>query len=162
MQILAPLAFLLAAATHTPNQAPPPVLALKTLSACTAVTKSEIEAALGRPVSGGVEHKGDGQSTCDYEGGDGQITIALIHSNDKLNADVEIADLKKLLPKGVVRDAVGLGARAFFVDIPNAGSQLHVLRGEHDYLMVSVLGFGGPGQISDTVMRIASKALERL
>jgi len=162
MQILAPLAFLLAATSHTPNAVPPPASALKTHSACTAVTKADIEAALGRPVSGGVEHRGDAQSTCDYEGGDGEVTIALIHSSDKLDADAEIADLKKLLPEGVVRDATGFGARAFFVDIPSAGTQLHVLRGDHDYLMVSVLGFGGPAQVSDAVMGIARKALDRL
>ena len=80
MQILAGLAFLLTAATHTPSTVPVPVPKLKAQSACTVVTKAEIEAALGRPVSNGVEHKDTGQTTCDYTGGEGQITIALGHS----------------------------------------------------------------------------------
>ena len=157
------LAFLLAATTHspawTPTQADSP---LKSLTACAVVTRAEVEDALGRPVLAGVEHKDAAQSTCDYTAGDGEITIALVHSSSKLDAEAEVAELRKLLPAGVVHDAQGIGARAFFVDIPYAGAQLHVLRGDHDYLMVSVLGLGGPAQVSDTATRIARKALGRL
>ena len=160
MQVLAPLAFLLTAATHTPNTVPAPAPPFKPQSACTVVTKAEIEAALGRSVSGGVEQKGVAQSTCDYTG-DGAITIALVHSNDKLDPEGEIVELKKLLPAGALREATGVGTRAYFVNIPYAGAQLHVFRGEHDYLMVSVLGFGGPAEISEAVVKIARKALDR-
>jgi hypothetical protein len=162
MQILARLAFLLSAATHTPSTVPAPVPTLKAQSACTVVTKAEIEAALGRPVSSGVEHKDTAQTTCDYTGGDGQITIALGHSADKLDPEAEIAGLRKVLPKGALRETTGVGSRAYFLDIPNAGAQLHVVHGEHDYLMVSVLGFGGPAQVSEAAMSIARKALNRL
>jgi hypothetical protein len=162
MQLLAPLAFLLTAATHAPSPVPVPASLFKTQSACTVVTRAEIEAALGRSLSSSVEHKGSGQSTCDYTGGDGEITIALVHSDDKLDPDSQIAELKKLLPKGALRETTGLGSRAYFLDIPNAGAQLHVLRGEHDYLMVSVLGFGGPAEVSEAARRIARKALDRL
>jgi hypothetical protein len=162
MQILAGLAFLLTAATHTPSTVPVPVPKLKAQSACTVVTKAEIEAALGRPVSNGVEHKDTAQTTCDYTGGEGQITIALGHSPDKLDPDAEIAGLRKALPKGALREITDVGMRAYFLDIPHAGAQLHVVRGEHDYLMVSVLGFGGPAQVSEAAMSIARKALNRL
>lgn len=114
-------------------------------------------------MTGGVEHgTGPGQSTCDYTAGDGEVTIALVHSADKLDADEEIRQLKKILPKGAVREAEGVGVRAFFLDIPYAGAQLHVLRGDHDYLMVSVLGLGGPAQVSGAAVQIARKALDRL
>lgn len=167
MQIAVPLLFLMAATSHSssvpgPSTPVSPASPLKIRTACAAVTKADIEAALGRPVSPGVESKGDAQSGCDYDGGEGSVTIALIHSNDKLDIDAEIADLKKLLPQGVVRNATGLSARAFFVDIPNAGAQLHVLRTDHDFLMVSVLGFGGPAQVSDAILTLARKALDRL
>jgi hypothetical protein len=162
LQILAPLAFLMTAATHAPNALPVPALPFKTQSACTVVTKAEIEAALGRAVSNGVEHKGADQSSCDYTGGDGQITVALVHSNDKLEPEAEIAELKKLLPPGALRETTGIGTQAYFVDIPHAGAQLHVFRGEHDYLMVSVLGFGAPAAASEAAMLIARKALDRL
>ena len=161
MQILVPLAFLLSAATHTPRQAPPaPVLKIQT--ACTVVTQAEIETILGRAVSSGVEHKDPGGSTCDYTAGDGEITIAMAHTTDKLDPEAEVTELKKLLPKYAVRDAEGFGTRAYFVDVPNAGTQLHVLRGEHDYLMVSVLGFGAPAQVSGAAMKMVRAALDRL
>ncbi|HUA21700.1 MAG TPA: hypothetical protein VMB25_23305 [Bryobacteraceae bacterium] len=136
---------------------------MKTPTACTVVTKADVEQALGRPVSGGVEHKtAPAQSTCDYTSGDGEITIALVHSGDKLDADEEMRELEKILPKGAVREATGIGLRAFFLDIPRAGAQLHVLRGEHDYLMISVLGLGGPSEVSSAAVQIARKALDRL
>jgi hypothetical protein len=162
MQILAPLAFLLTTAAHIPNAVAPPASPLKTESACTVVTKAEIEAALGRTVSMGVEHKRAAQSICDYTEGDGAITIALVHSDEKLDAEAEITELKELLPQGALRETAGAGKRAYFLDIPHAGTQLHVLRGEHDYVMVSVLGFGGPAQVSEAAMRIARIALDRL
>ncbi len=162
MQILAPLAFWVTAAINSPSTLPALASPLKTHSTCTVVTKAEIEAVLGRSLAIGVEHKGAGQSTCDYTEGDGGITIALLHSTDKLDAEVEVAYLRKLLPEGAVRDANGFGARAYFVDIPNAGTQFYVLRGDHDYLMISILGFGGPAQVSAAAIRIARKALDRL
>ena len=146
----------------SPNAVPAPASVLKSpirLHGCD--RKPTVEAALGRSVSGGVEQKGVAQSTCDYTG-DGAVTIALVHSNDKLDPEGDIAELKKLLPAGALREATGVGARAYFVDIPYAGSQLHVFRGEHDYLMVSVLGFGGPAQVSEAVIKIARMALDRL
>jgi len=156
------LALLLAAATtHSWNSAPGTAV-LKAPTACSIVSKAEIEEALGQPVSAGVEHKSPAESTCDYAAGEGKVTIALAHSSEKLDADAEAAVLKKILPEGAVREASIIGARAFFLDIPHAGAQLHVVRGDHDYLMVSVLGFGGPAQVSDTALRIAHKALERL
>lgn len=164
MPLLASLALALAGATHSPAALPAQSpLSLKPPTACTVVTQADVEAALGRPVSGGVEHKTTAmQSTCDYTAGDGEVTVALVHSSDKLDPDAEVSELKKILPKGAVREADGIGVRAFFLDIPSAGAQLHVLRGEHDYLMVSVLGFGSPAQVSDKALRLARKALDRL
>ncbi len=164
MPILAPLALVLAATTHAaPSLAGQSPFPAKAPTACTVVTKAELEQVLGRPVSGGAEHLASAaQSTCDYASGDGEITIALVHSGDKLDADEEMKELKKILPKGAVREASGIGVRAFFLDIPHAGAQLHVLRGEHDYLMISVLGLGGPAEVSSAAVQIARKALDRL
>jgi hypothetical protein len=162
MGIFASLAFLLAASTHSSKAAPAPATLPKTETACTIVIKADIEAALGRSVSNPVEHREAAQSTCDYTDRGAEVTIALVHSNDALDAEAEVAELKKILPQGAVREATGVGTRAFFVDIPHAGAQLHVLRGEHDYLMVSILGFGDPAEVSDAALRIARKALARL
>ena len=61
-----------------------------------------------------------------------------------------------------MRDAPSFGAQAFFVDVPGAGTQLHVIRGGREHVMVSVLGFGEAAQVSAAAERIARKVLGRL
>ena len=63
---------------------------------------------------------------------------------------------------GRVRAAGGRFAAAFFFDIPRVGSQLHVLTGERQHLMVSVCGFGEPAEAAVAAERIARKAIRRL
>jgi hypothetical protein len=55
-----------------------------------------------------------------------------------------------------------LGGVAFFLDIAGAGTQLHFIRGDRDYLMVSILGFGDAGAVSAAAEEIARAALARL
>ena len=43
-----------------------------------------------------------------------------------------------------------------------AGTQLHFIRGDRDYLMVSILGFGDAGAVSAAAEEIARAALARL
>lgn len=131
------------------------------MTACLAVTKAEIQEALGQPVTGGSEEIEGLDSTCDYSGLYGQVSITVRHLSEKLNLPAEIEALIKAVPDATVRDATGIGTRAFFVDIGGAGTQLHVLRGDHEYLMISVLGFGEASRVSVAVERIARKALAR-
>lgn len=76
--------------------------------------------------------------------------------------EAEIAGLKASIPESVIRKARGLGKRAFFLDIPGAGTQLYVINGDSDFLMVSVLGFGEAAQVSPAAESLARKALGRL
>jgi hypothetical protein len=48
------------------------------------------------------------------------------------------------------------------LDIADAGTQLHVIREDREYVMVSILGFGGAGQVSAAAERLAKIALGRL
>jgi hypothetical protein len=75
---------------------------------------------------------------------------------------MELDSLRTALPASTVRPAHGVGTQAFFLDIPNAGTQLHIIRGEHDHVMISVLGFGDAAQVSAAAERLARKALSRL
>jgi hypothetical protein len=126
------------------------------------VTRADVEQALGRRLTEGKQEREGGSSTCDYTGRDGQVTITLQRLPAKLNIAAEIDSLKRAIPESSVRPAQGLGATAFFLDIAGAGTQLHIIRGGHDYLLVSVLGFGDAISVSPVAERLARKALGRL
>jgi hypothetical protein len=128
------------------------------LSACDLVSRADVEQAIGKPVGGAQEQTA---STCDYEGSGGLVTISLQELPAKPEMAMEIASLQKAIPEGSARRANGF-ARAFFFDIPGIGSQLHVLTGERQHLMVSVCGFGEPAEAAIAAERIARKAIERL
>ncbi len=101
------------------------------------------------------------ESSCDYAAGNGQVTVTLQRLAAKLDLPFEMKGLKAVAPKGRVREAAGMGTVAFFLDIPGAGTQLHVLRGERDYVMVSVLGFGEPEEVAAAAEAMARNALAR-
>ena len=154
---------LLFAIVHPGQPASPPQPVVeKTITACAAVTRADVELALGRPVAGGKEERDGAASTCDYDGGAGQVTITVQRLAVKLDIPAEMAALKAAIPDSNAREAAGIGARAFFLDIAGAGTQLHVIHGERNYLMVSVLGFGEAAEVSAAAERMARKALARL
>ena len=135
---------------------------LKNLSACAAVTRAEVEEALGQAVGKGREEAAGLESSCDYAAGNGQVTVTLQRLAAKLDLPFEMKSLKAAVPEGRVREAAGIATVAFFLDIPGAGTQLHVLRGERDYLMVSVLGFGESAEVAAAAEAMARKALGRM
>ncbi len=135
---------------------------LKGLTACAAVTRAEVEEALGQAVGRGREETAGMESSCDYAAGNGQVTVTLQRLAAKLDLPFEMRSLKAVAPEGRVREAAGVGTLAFFLDIPGAGTQLHVLRGEREYLMVSVLGFGEAEHVAAAAEAMARKALGRM
>ncbi len=131
------------------------------ITACEAVTRAEVIDALGRTVGDGSETAAGAESTCDYATRQGLVTVIIERVTAMPEVQQEIDSLKKVVPEGSVRNAKGMGARAFFLDIPGAGTQLHILR-EHECLLISVLGFGEPADVAGAAERIARKALSRL
>jgi hypothetical protein len=134
----------------------------KALGACSAVTADDLERALGRRFWRGQEETRGAESTCDYGAGKGQVSITIQRLNAKLDIPAEIASLKESIPESTVRMASGFGGAAFFLDIEGAGTQLHVIRDDRDYVMVSILGFGDALQVSAAAERVARAALGRI
>jgi hypothetical protein len=132
------------------------------VAACAAATKADVELALGARVGSGKEETAGIESSCDYNTENGQVTISIQKLTRKLDVTAEIASLKAAIPEGKVREAQGLGTQAFFMDIEGVGTQLHVIRAEREHLLVSILGFGEPAQVSAAAQAIARKALTRL
>jgi hypothetical protein len=132
------------------------------VSACAAVTKTDVFQALGVAVEKDRETVEGPASTCDYYRWHGQVSVTVRSFEKKLNLDPEIAALKESFPDSAIREATGLGARAFFLDIPGAGTQLYVIQGDSSFLMVSILGFGEAAQVSPAAEALARKALGRI
>jgi hypothetical protein len=95
-------------------------------------------------------------------GAGGEVTILMQHAASKMNVPEEIRNLKESFPNANMREAPGIGKRAVFLDMPDIGTQLHVIRNDYDYFMISVLGFGDPAHVGPAVEKIARKALDRL
>src|ERR1019366_4209058 len=131
-----------------------PDAAVRAVTACAVVTKAEIEEALGRPVIQSEEHAGRSESRCGYMAEGGELTVSMQHSAAKVNVAAEIANLEAAFPEGKRREMPGMGSRAFMMELGEIGAQLHVFVGEHDYLLVSVLGFGDASQVAPAAVKI--------
>jgi hypothetical protein len=136
--------------------------ASKALGACSAVTAADVERALGRRFGRGQEESHGAESTCDYGAGNGQVSITIQRLSGKLDPAAEIESLKESISGCTVRMTSGLGSTAFFLDIEGAGTQLHVIRDDRDYAMVSILGFGDAAAVSAAAERLARAALGRI
>lgn len=160
---------LLMAASTAPATTPPKPVGPATasvvrgsVSACSAVTKADVAQALGLGVEKEDEQQEKLASTCTYTRRRAQVSVTVQRLQKKLNMETEMAALKASMPDSAVREASGLGDRAFFLDIPGAGTQLYVINGDSDFVMVSVLGFGEATQVSPAAEALVRKALGRL
>ena len=84
------------------------------------------------------------------------------HSSAKIDPQAEMLTLRKAFPEGRLRDAKGFSTPAFFLDLPGIGTQLFVIRGDHDFLLVAVMGLGEAKKVSTPARQIAKVALDRL
>ena len=153
------LLFAAAAGTGTPVVGRP---VPKAVGACSAVTAVDVERALGRRFAPGQEEVRGADSTCDYAAGSGQVSITLQHLRGPVDLALEIASLKKSIEDSSVRMAPEFGGAAFYLDVAGAGTQLHVIREDRQYLMISVLGFGDAEHVSAAAARLARIALPRI
>jgi hypothetical protein len=92
----------------------------------------------------------------------GQVTVTIQRLAREVDMEAEMQNLKEAIPGSTVRPASGVGTKAFYLDIPDAGTQLHVIRGTRDHLLISVLGFGSAAEVSSAAARLARAALDRL
>lgn len=122
----------------------------------------EVEQALGRFVDKGSEEAGRLRSTCDYQSRNGIVTITIQRLTEELNLKTEKDALKAAFPAATLRKVEGIGSEALFLDMPDAGAQLHVIQDGRYYVLISVLGFGKPSEVAPAVEKIAHKVLDRL
>ncbi len=143
--MLATLAALLLFYSATTGVATSPATPTLPVATCSAIGKAQVETALGQSLEAAAPEFSKLESICDYTTGDVAIRIALQHLQQPLDLRAELATLKTAFPGSTITDVKGVGARAIALQVPEAGTQLHVLQGERDYLLVSVMGLGeGP------------------
>jgi hypothetical protein len=123
------------------------------------VTAADLERVLGRRFGRGQEENRGAESTCDYGAGNGLVSITIQHLNAMPDIPAEIESLKKSIDGSSVRMVSGLGSAAFYLDISGAGTQLHVIGDDHDYLMISILGFGDAAQVSKAAEQMAREVI---
>jgi hypothetical protein len=129
--------------------------------ACSIVTRADVEDAIGRRVNDGQQEIQGRGSNCDYAAEGGLVSITIQKLAARPNLQVELAALKKEIPEGVVRNAPAF-PRAFYFDIPDGGTQLHIVNDNNQHLMISILGFGEASQVSGAAAQLARRAMRRL
>ena len=90
------------------------------------------------------------------------MSITIQRLNAKVDIPTEIESLKTSIPESTVRMISGLGSTAFYLDIAGAGIQLHAIRDDRDYVIVSILGFGDATSVSAAAERLVRTALGRI
>ncbi len=78
-----------------------------------------------------------------------------------LDLTTEIAILKTALPGATIAEIKGLGTRAIALHIPDAGIQLHILQGDREYLLISVMGAGDSQYAFEAATKLAHARLLR-
>ena len=131
------------------------------LSPCTLVTKAEVQAAVGAPVSEGAINKTN-KSVCDFKIGDAGsgVSIMLTAKGPADTAEAMVAALKKQKISAEVTSGFGDSA---YASSPGYGmQQLGVYKGSN-HVIVTVLVFGAPEAKSKTIAQaVMRKALARL
>ena len=119
--------------------------------ACSAISRREVEQAVGVPVAEGLGQ----ESTCEFTSAGGLVVISIQRLPAGLNLDEQIAAVGAAIPDAVLRRVADLGVMAFFLDIPGTGTQLHVINADRRYLLVSVFGYGvgaGPAAMARRIL----------
>ncbi len=128
--------------------------------ACGAVSRAQIEAAIGLLIAQSTQEQSRFGSTCRYSAGDTAVEISIQHLTHSLDLPAELERLRTDIPGSELREVAGLAEHAYAVEIPDAGTQLHVLPGEREYFMVSVLGLDAGHHGFDAAMKIAQAVLK--
>lgn len=152
---------LFSTSSAVPQAAKPQLPAPAMVTSCGEVTRPQIEAAIGLLLTDGAEEQSKFTSTCRYSAGDVEVTISIQHLTQSLNLTAELETLRKNFPGAGVREIAGIAEHAYALEIPDAGTQLHVLPGDREYFMVSVLGLGAGHHGFDAAAKIAQAVMNR-
>jgi hypothetical protein len=128
---------------------------------CAVVPKVEIEAAIGQTLGPAAEEYSRFEASCSYSGEGASVTIAIRQLRETLDLSAELTNLQGAFPGAKLREAELADARAFALEIPGVGTQIHAIRSEREYVLVSVAGTGEAGQAFEAAMKIAGAALSR-
>ena|SRR5271157_3135060 len=161
--VLMPL-LILGGTINAAEQAKPPRPAVKPPpSACTLVTKAEVQEAIGTAVSAGVllPDPNIRMDACAFKSPKGEVvSIFLSRSADKRDLSQLVDQAKKAVPDASVREVPGLGEKAILVDLSSGESLLSVYRAG-DSFVVSISKTGDRAKQDAAAEKIARRAFKR-
>jgi hypothetical protein len=104
-----------------------------------------------------TEHEAD---RCKHRSEGGEVAVRVEHWDTALDAGREFAALKGAFPEAKARELEGLSGPALWLEIPDAGTEVFIIPDTHHYVMVSVLGWGQPREVSKIAEQLARTAME--
>lgn len=132
------------------------------VTACSAVSRLDVQLALGFSVGKGVEEEGKDHSTCDYAGTNGIVSITIHRLGEAVSLPAQRQQLRAAFPNAEFKPAGIPGASGFYMHLPKAGTQLHFLQSPTRYVLISILGFGEGPQVEGAAGWLARKILDSL
>jgi hypothetical protein len=158
--VLLPLC-LLGGAVKAAEQAKPSPAA-KPLSACSLVTKPEVEHAIGMTISAVEPMKSPRADACAFttQKGGAKVAIFAARSQEKRDLSKALDKIRTAMPSANVRELPGLGEKALLVEHPTLGTMLSVYRAG-DSLVVSVSDMRDVAKADAAAEMIARKAFSR-
>lgn len=122
---------------------------------CDNVTKSQIEAVVGHLLSHETQEFTRLACIRTFFSDDVEVSISVQHLTQSIDIPGELQNLGQSMPDSKLWEVQGVEGRAFALDIPGNGLQLHVLPDRRDYLLVSVQGLKEGDHGYQAAMRIA-------
>lgn len=126
------------------------------VTACSAVTPEQVQAAVGRSVGKGIETNEVSQSTCDFRGSNGLVSVSVHRLDQPVSLQGQQADLRAAFGGASFQPVMVGASHGFVMTLPEAGVQVHVAAETNQYLIVTVLGFG-----SGPAARTAAESIAR-
>ena len=130
--------------------------------ACAAVSRYDVQAALGSAVGKGAEEYGKHHTTCDYAGRNGLVTITIHRLPEPVSLQAQQQDLRSAFPNAEFKTTSIGDAKGFFMHLPKAGTQLHLLCAPNQYVLISILGFGEAHHVANAAESMARKVIDSL
>lgn len=137
------------------------MLAPATAPVCDDVTKSQIETVVGHLLSHETQEFTRQACIRTFFSDDVEVSISVQHLMQSIDIPADLRNLEQSTPDSKLWEVKGMAGRAFALDIPGNGLQLHVFPDAGDYLLVSVQGLTAGDHGYQAAIEIAQALISR-
>lgn len=122
-------------------------------NACKSVTLTELERAVGKPQRQGVDRAGASHTACEFETSEGLVSVELHTAAASVTLQSQADALTKAFPNASFHRLTLAGSPGFAMNLPDTGTQIHILTADRTYILISVLGYPNSGDAALSVAR---------